>query len=104
VNVHQYLLTAVECCACGVWLVRGVWFCVIIRVCIKCFFLEGWVCKWNALLYSMFCMMFSSFRNSFFCRLYVFRRFCRNLIAAYLCCVGWLELNGMIVSVYVGFL
>jgi len=85
VNVHQYLLLEVVCCVCGVWLIRGVWFCDIIRVCIKCFFLDGWVCKWNALLYSMFCMIFSSSRNSFVCRSYVFRRFCRNLTAAYLC-------------------
>jgi hypothetical protein len=64
----------------------------------------GWVCKWNALLYNMFRIMFSSFQYSSVCKLYVFRRLCRNLIAAYLCCVGWLEEKGIIVSVYVGFL
>jgi len=28
----------------------------------------------------------------------------RYLTAAYLCCIGWLEVNGMVVSVNVGFL
>jgi len=85
----------------GVRLGVSIWVCVVC-VCTGCI-LAGWVRNRNALLY-MFRMMFSSFLNSFVCRLYVFRLLCRNLIAAYLCCVGWLDVRGMIVSVYVGFL
>jgi len=85
VNVHQYLLLVVECCVCGIRLVRDVWICDIVCVCIGCFLLAGWVCKWKALLCSMFRMIFSSSRNSFVCRLYVFRRLYKNLVAAYLC-------------------
>jgi len=53
VNVHQYLLLAVECCVCGIRLVWGVWICDVVRVCVECFLLEGWICKWKALLCSM---------------------------------------------------
>jgi hypothetical protein len=94
VNVHQCFLVAVDCCDCGARLVGDMWICVRIGC-----FLAGWVCNWNALLYNMFRMVFSSFLNSSVCRLYAFRRLCRNLIAAYLYCVGWLELKGMIVCV-----
>jgi len=38
------------------------------------------------------------------CRLYVLSLLYRNLMAAYLCWVGWFEEYGMIVSVKVGFL
>jgi len=34
----------------------------------------------------------------------VLRRLYRNLIAAYLCCVSWFEVYGLMVSVNVGFL
>jgi hypothetical protein len=34
----------------------------------------------------------------------VFSLLCRDLIAAYLCCVGWFEVCGIMVSVKVGFL
>jgi len=33
-------------------------------------------------------MVFTSCWNSLSCRSYVFRRLCKNLIAAYLCCGG----------------
>jgi hypothetical protein len=49
-------------------------------------------------------MIFSSRSCSCFCRLYVLSLWYRNLIAAYLCCVGWLDVYGMMVSVKVGFL
>jgi len=49
-------------------------------------------------------MMLSSRSCSCFCRLYVLSLWYRNLIAAYLCCVGWLDVYGMMVSVKVGFL
>jgi hypothetical protein len=87
VNAHQYLLLEVVCCVCGVRLIRGVWFCDIIRVCIKCFFLDGWVCKWNALLYSMFRMIFFSSQNSFVCRSYLFRRLLLGVVLNLMCSV-----------------
>jgi hypothetical protein len=42
---------------------------------------------------------FSSFSRSYVCSL-----FYRYRIAAYLCCVGWFEVYGIMVSVKVGFL
>ena len=36
--------------------------------------------------------------------MYALSRWYRNLIAAYLCCVGWLDVYGMMVLVKVGFL
>ena len=58
----------------------------------------------KALLYRMLWMMMSSRSCSSFCRLYVLSLWYRNLIAAYLCCVGWMDVYGMMVSVKVGFL
>jgi len=49
-------------------------------------------------------MMLISRSCSCFCRLYVLSRWYRNLTAAYLCCVGWLDVYGIMVSVKVGFL
>jgi len=49
-------------------------------------------------------MMLSSRSCSCFCRLYVLSLWYRNLIAAYLCCVGWLDVYGKMVSMKVGFL
>jgi hypothetical protein len=46
----------------------------------------------------------SSWSWSCFCRLYVLCLWYRNFIAAYLCCEGWLDVYGMMVSVKVGFL
>ena len=37
-------------------------------------------------------------------KLYVFNLLYRNLTAAYLCCVGWLDMYGIMVSVKVSFL
>jgi hypothetical protein len=101
--VHQSFLVSVDCCVCGVSLVGDMWNCVLVCVRVGCL-LAGWVCNWNALLYNMFRMMYSSFLSSIFYRIYAFRRLCTDLIAAYVCCVGWLEVKGMIESVYVGFL
>jgi hypothetical protein len=37
-------------------------------------------------------------------KLYMFNLLYRNLTAVYLCCVGWLDVYGIMVSVKVGFL
>ena len=58
----------------------------------------------KALLYGMLWMMFSSFWYSSCFKLYESNLLNRNLTVAYLWCVGWLELWGMMVSVNVGFL
>ena len=52
----------------------------------------------------MLWMVFSSCQYSSGCKLYVCSLLYRNLTAAYLCCEGWLDVYGIIVSVYVGFL
>ena len=49
-------------------------------------------------------MMLNFQSCSCFGRLYVLSLWYRNLIAAYLCCVGWLDVYGTMVSVKVGFL
>ena len=48
--------------------------------------------------------MFSSSWYLLCCKLYEFSLLCKYLTAAYFCCIGWLEVNGMMVSVNVGFL
>jgi len=52
----------------------------------------------------MLWIIFSSCLYSALCNWQVSNLLCRNLISAYLCCVGWLEAHGMIASVKVGFL
>lgn len=56
------------------------------------------------LLYMILRMMFSSSWSSSSCKTYDFNLSYKNLMAAYLCCVGWFEVYGIMVSVNVGFL
>jgi hypothetical protein len=58
---------------------------------------------WEELLCRMLWMI-SSCWYSAGCSWQVFRRLYRNLTAAYLCCVGWFEVYGIMLSVKVGFL
>ena len=48
--------------------------------------------------------MFSSSWYSLYCKLYEFSLVYNYLTAAYLCCIGWLEVYGMMVFVNVDFL
>ena len=66
----------------------------------------GGLCGWigKVLLYKMLWIMFSSVLYSSSCKLYVFSLLYRNLNAEYLCWAGWFEVQGMMVSVNVGFL
>ena len=98
VNVHQ-LLSVWVCCICELSVLDCVWVCVGVCSWVLCLFLGAWVWMWYALLCRMFCMVFTCCWNSLSCRSYVFSRLCKNLIAAYLCCGGWLELYGNVVSV-----
>ena len=52
----------------------------------------------------MLSIMFSSCLYFLYCRLYDSSLLYRYLTVAYLCCIGWLEVNSMMVSVKVGFL
>ena len=56
------------------------------------------------LLCRMLCIMICLSWYSLCCKLYEFSLLYKYLTAAYLCCMGWLEVNGMMVSVKVGFL
>jgi len=56
------------------------------------------------LLYMILQMLFSSSWYSSSCKSYDFNLSYKNLMAAYLCRVGWFEVYGIMVSVNVGFL
>ena len=58
----------------------------------------------KVLLCRMLCIMFSLSWYSLCCKLYEFSLLYKYLTAAYLCCIGWLEAYGMMVSVNVRFL
>jgi len=74
-------------------------------VCFLCLKL-GAFCGWagNELFLRMLCMIFSSRLYSSVGTSYVFSLLYKNLIAANLCGVGWLDVYGIIVSGKVGFL
>jgi hypothetical protein len=56
------------------------------------------------LLWKMFWVLFSLCLYSLLCSWLVSSLLYKNLIAAYLCCGGWFDVHGMMVSVKVSFL
>ena len=58
----------------------------------------------KVLLCRMLYIRLSSSWCSLCCKLYEFSLLYKYLNAAYLCCMGWLEVYGMMVSVNLGFL
>jgi len=102
VKVHHFFLFR-GFCGCELWLSRGFWTWRFFGC--ELWLSRGfWICIGKELLYSILWIMFFSCWCSLSCRWYEFSLLYKNLTAAYFCCVGWFEVYGMRVSVYVGFL
>jgi len=103
VKVHHFFLF-MGFCGCELWLSRGFWTCRRFFGCDLGLSKGFWICIGKELLYSVLWIMFFSCWCSLSCTWYNFSLLYKNLTAAHFCCIGWFEVYGMRVSVYVGFL